>query len=76
MISIGQPGDVWTDPTGIEVTITKRDTANKTVQIAGGNWTSENLASQGYTFLARFAPAASTDARLDSAEARLTAGGL
>ena len=76
MVSIGQVGDVWEDPSGIEVSITKRDIANKTVQIAGGNWTSENLASQGYTFLSRFAPAVSTDARLDSAEARLTAAGL
>ena len=82
-ISIGQVGDVWLDPSGVEVSITKRDTANKTVQIAGGNWTSENLASQGYAFVARFAPAVSTDARLDQVEkdtilieARLSAAGI
>lgn len=82
-ISIGQAGDVWRDTNGDDVVVTKRDTANKTVQIAGGNWTSENLASQGYTFVARFAPAVSTDSRLDQVEkdttaieARLSAAGI
>lgn len=72
-ISIGQAGDVWRDTNGDDVVVTKRDTANKTVQIAGGNWTSENLASQGYTFVSRPAPAQSTDSRLDALETSTTA---
>ena len=75
-ISIAQTGDQWQDPNGVEVLITKRDRVNNLVQIAGGNWTSENLASQGYTFLSRAAPAQSTDTRLDKIEARLSAAGI
>ena len=75
-ISIGQAGDVWKDPTGVEVIVTQRDRSSNLVELAGKVWTSEDLAGQGYTFVGRAAPALSTDARLDDLEARLREAGI